>query len=243
MARERAHEWGCVLIDLRFTGEFYVVPEAARILDVPVTTLRNWVRGYGYRTGGELVAAPPVIETPAIDGALSFVNLVEAHTLSAFRECGVSLQRIRPAVAYLVEGLGVDHPLASKHLLTDGAELFFRFMKREREDELIALLNISRKGQVVFDEIVDRYLIRVDWAPDSYAERLWPAGRDERIVVDPHRGFGQPILATRGVRVEDVADRLGAGDTPTSVARDFGLSKADLAAAERFGRRLGRLAA
>lgn len=210
---------------------------------MPPGTLRNWIRGYRYPAGRRTAVAQPIIVLPRGDGALSFVNLVEAHTLAAFRECGVSMQKIRPAVLYVAEQLGIDHPLASEHLLTDGAELFFRYMKHEREDELVALLNLSRGGQIVFDEVVDRYLHRVDWAKDHYAERLWPAGREEGIVVDPRRGFGQPILDRRGVRVEDVADRLHAGEPPRAVADDFGLTDDELTAVRRYGSQLGRLAA
>lgn len=237
------HPGGPTLTDLRFTEQFYVLPEAARIVGVPVGTLRNWVRGYRYRSGRGRAEAAAVIEPPAPDGALSFVNLVEAHTLAAFRECGVSMQKIRPAIAYLARHLDVRHPLANQDFMTDGAELFFRYMKEEREDELVALLNLSRGGQIVFDEVVDRYLIRIDWAKDHYAERLWPAGRDEGIAVDPRRGFGQPIVARRGVRVEDVADRLRAGDLPRAVAEDFGLTPDELNAVRRYGSQLGRLAA
>lgn len=231
------------LRDLRVSEQFYVLPGAARIVGVPAATLWNWVRGYGYRSGAGRTEAGPILIPPGHDGSLSFVNLVEAHTLAGFRECGVSMQKIRPAVAYLAEHLGVEHPLASERFMTDGAELFFRYIKEEREDELVALLNLSRGGQIVFDEVVDRYLIRVDWAKDPYAERLWPAGREAGIVVDPRRGFGQPIVARRGVRVEDVADRLSAGGESRTVAQDFGLTPDEVKTVRRFGVQLGRLAA
>ena len=45
----------------------------------------------------------------------------------------------------------------------------------------MVLLNVSSGGRIVFDEVVDRYLRRVDWAADDYAERLWPAGREEGL--------------------------------------------------------------
>ncbi len=232
-----------VLRDLRFSEEFYVIPEAARIVGVPSATLRNWVHGYRYRAGGEAVTARPVIVQPGKDGSLSFVNLVEAHTLAGFRECGVSMQKIRPAVHYLAQHLGIEHPLASEHFLTDGAELFFRYMKTADEGEFIALLNVSQGNRVVFDEVVERYLFRIDWAEDRYAERLWPAGRETGIVVDPHRGFGQPLLARAGVRVEDVADRISAGDSASVVASDFGLEPGEIEAVLQYGVQLGRLAA
>jgi len=144
------------------------------------------------------------------------------------------MQGIRPALTYLVQQLEIEHPLASRHLLTDGAELFFRYLRIEHHSELAAFLSVSRGGQVVFDEVVERHLRRVDWAADDYPERLWPAGREEGIAIDPRRGFGQPIIARRGVRVEDVVHRLMAGEPKAVVANDFSLEPAEVEAAERF---------
>jgi uncharacterized protein (DUF433 family) len=226
------------LDELRFGREYYSQAEVARLLDVPVATVGNWVRGYRYPVGYQVRSADPLILRPKAGRWLSFANLVEAHTVAAFRASGVSMQKIRPALAYLVRQLEIEHPLASRHLLTDGAELFFRYLRTENQNELVTLLNVSRGGQVVFDEVVERYLLRVDWAADDYAERLWPAGREEGVAVDPRRGFGQPIIARRGVRVEDVVHRLQAGEPKASVADDFGLGLSEVEAAERFKSRV-----
>ena len=226
------------LDETRFGREYYSQADVARLLGVPVGTVGNWVRGYRYPVGEQVRAAEPLIVPPRHGRWLSFANLIEAHTVAAFRASGVSMQKIRPALAYLVQHLEVEHPLASRHLLTDGAEIFFRYLRRENQNELVTLLNVSRGGQVVFDEVVERYLRRVDWAADDYAERLWPAGREEGVVVDPRRGFGQPIIASRGVRVEDVVHRLLAGEPRAVVADDFGLAPSEVDAAERFKSRV-----
>lgn len=229
--------------DIRFTERLYLRSDVARLLGLPAATLAAWVRGYHYRTRGGERLAPALIVPPGEGSWLSFTNLVEAHTLAAFRACGVSMQRIRGAQSYVADQLGVAHPLASRHLQTDGAELFFRFIKEQGDDHLVALLNVNRAGQIVFDVIIEKYLIRLDWAADDFAEALWPAGREEGIVIDPRRGFGQPIVARRGVRVENVVSRLVAGEPAASVAGDFDLSSAEVDAAARFGSRLARRAA
>jgi uncharacterized protein (DUF433 family) len=226
------------LDEVRFGREYYSRADVARLLDVPVGTVGNWIRGYRYPVRDEMRSAGPLIVPPKGGRWLSFANLIEAHTVAAFRASGLSMQKIRPALADLVRQLGIDHPLASRHLLTDGAELFFRYLRTEGQSELVTLLNVSRGGQVVFDEVVDRYLRRVDWAADDYAERLWPVGREQGVVIDPRRGFGQPIIARRGIRVEDVVHRLQAGEPMAVVADDFGLEQAEVEAAERFKTRI-----
>lgn len=226
------------LDEVRFGREYYPRADVARLLDIPVGAVGNWVRGYRYPVRDKVRSADPLIVPPKGGRWLSFANLVEAHTLAAFRASGVRMQKIRPALAFLARQLAIEHPLASRHLLTDGAELFFRYLRTESQSELVVLLNVSRGGRIVFDEVVDRYLRRVDWAADDYAERLWPAGREEGVVIDPRRGFGQPIVARRGVRVEDVVHRLLAGEPRAVVADDFGLEQAEVEAAERFKARV-----
>jgi uncharacterized protein (DUF433 family) len=223
---------------VRFGCEYYLQVDVARLLDVPVGTVGNWVRGYRDPCRDQVRSAEPLIVPPKGGRWLSFANLVEAHAVAAFRASGVSMQRIRPALAHLVRHLEIEHPLASRHLLTDGAEIFFRYLRNENQNELVTLLNMSRGGQVVFDEEVERYLRRVDWAADGYAERLWPAGREEGVAIDPRRGFGQPIIARRGVRVEDVVHRLLAREPKALVGDDFDLEPAEVEAAERFKSRV-----
>lgn len=54
---------------------------------------------------------------------IPFVGLAESLVLAAIRRSGVPMQRVRPALEALSEGLGLDHALASKKLYSDGAEL------------------------------------------------------------------------------------------------------------------------
>jgi uncharacterized protein (DUF433 family) len=148
------------------------------------------------------------------------------------------MQRIRPALAYLVRQLEIEHPLARRHLLTDGAEFHFRYLRRENQNELVALLNVSRGGQVVFDEVVERYL-HPGGLGGRRLRRASLAGRSGGgVAVDPRRGFGQPIIARRGVRVEDVVHRLLAGEPKSVVADDFDLEPAEVEASERFKSRV-----
>ena len=59
---------------------------------------------------------------------IPFVGLTEATALAAVRGSGVPMQRIRPALRELQEGLGLRHALAHKKLYTDGSELLYDFL-------------------------------------------------------------------------------------------------------------------
>jgi uncharacterized protein (DUF433 family) len=213
------------IADSRFDLALYTLPEAARLARVPKQTLRNWVFGYRYE-GHE---APPVISSTSDSAAgadgptLSFVNLVEALTLSGFRDIGVPLQRVRRAVDYASRALDLNHLLASERILTDGLDLFWEFQEKKGGD----LVNLSRGGQKVFPEAVLRYLREIEWGADAFAARWWPNARqagEGLIVVDPDRAFGAPAVVGTGIRTEDVFGRFSSGESIADLAEDYGLS-------------------
>ncbi len=92
----------------------YGIAEAADYLTLPPATLRTWVRGRSYPTveGRQFSNALIGLPDPG-EPLLSFTNLVEAHVLKAIRRRhGIPMQKMRPALLYLEEELGVSHPLA-----------------------------------------------------------------------------------------------------------------------------------
>lgn len=48
------------------------------------------------------------------------------------------------------------------------------------------------------------------------------------VVLDPHRGYGQPVFDVSGARVADALGPLRAGETFEAVAADYGVSVSDL---------------
>jgi len=112
--------------DQRFRTPLYSVAEAARYLDVPVSTFRAWVHGYQRSPEGRRpVCGESIVTTLPRDAGVSipFIGLAEAHALTAIRGAGVPLQRIRPALDRLSEELGIQHVLASRSLYTDGSTM------------------------------------------------------------------------------------------------------------------------
>lgn len=158
------------------------------------------------------------------------------------RSAGVPLQRIRPALARLAHEFGVEHALASRRLYTDGAELLYDYAEHgENADAARAArdLVVLRSGQRVFNEIVESYLQRVEFADDGYVDvvRL-PAYEVAEVIVDPTRGFGQPIFARGGARLEDALALFRAGEPLDVVAEEYGVPRAQLEDAVRVATRV-----
>ncbi len=198
----------------------YPISYAARLTQLPESTLRAWVAGRSYLTRDGRRRAAPVIP-PAEPGYLSFINLVEAHALAAMRrEYQLKLDKIRRAVRYVEKELQVAHPLARQEFKTDGVELFVEHVGK--------LLNVSKDGQAAIREALGDRLERVEYEA-GFAARLYPwirphFGEQPRLVViDPARAFGRPVLAASGVPVASIKERFAGGESSSALAKDFGV--------------------
>ncbi len=158
---------------------------------------------------------------------IPFIGLAEGLVLAAMRRSGVPLQRIRPALGRLEAEFGLGHAQASRRLYTDGAEVLFDYA--ESCDDATAAraareLVVVRNNQRVFNEIVESYLRRVEFGDDGHARLIHlPAYEVADIVVDPDRGFGQPVFARGGARLEHALALFPGGGSLEVVADEFGI--------------------
>ena len=230
----------------RFAAPLYTVAEAARYLAVPRSTLQSWTHGYRRRDegGGEVVGAPVVTAFPSQGPhrpVIPYVGLAEGLVLTAIRRAGVPLQRIRPAVLRLTEELGYEHVLASRRLYTDGAEVLFDYADSGEDPvaaQAVRELVVVRNGQRVFTDAVAAYLRRVDFDEDGFARLIrLPAYEVAEVVVDPRRGFGQPVFSRGGARLEDALAMFDAGESLDVVADEYGIPHDQLEDAVRVAMR------
>jgi hypothetical protein len=85
------------------------------------------------------------------------IGVTEALVLTAFRQTGVPLQRIRPALERLREDTGLDHALASSRLFSDGAEVLYNYAEQHPGNEALANLTVVFSGQRVLAGVVRDY--------------------------------------------------------------------------------------
>lgn len=221
-----------VLDDPHYAMPIYHKAEAARIIAVPAQTFRDWAVGYARKRldGSQLVSAPIVttLEPARPQGvSVPFVGLAEAYIVAAFTKAGVPMRRIRPAVLWLQEHIGLPQALASQQLQTDGAEVLWDFGRSSgdpADQDMIEGLVVVRSGQQVFRPVVRDYLTRVTYE-DGWTRRIQlPQFGDADVIVDPWLNGGQPTVAGRGIRVTDIKSRLDAREPTEDVAGDYGLT-------------------
>lgn len=211
----------------------YSVREAAHYLQIPLATLRSWVRGRYYPTEAGRKLFKPVILLPGNnESLLSFMNLVEANILAAIRrKHSVPLPKVRQALNYLREKFPSKHPLANHRFESDGLNLFV-----EKYGQLI---NVSRAGQLAIRQLLEAHLRRIERDAAGLPVRLYPFTRrlnleePKVVVIDPYVSFGRPVLVGTGIPTAVIAERYKVGESIDELASDYGRERLQIEEAIR----------
>lgn len=210
--------------------EIYLAPrysqaEAARIIEVPASSLRSWASGYTYptREGFRESTSLITLAEPFRSLVVPFAGLAEAYIVKTLRDAGLSMQRIRPAVLALKKEIGTQDALLSGRLKTDGVELLYEYLDHpDASPESPSALAVVRDKQRVFREVVEEHLQTVTYSAENMISSFYPAkygGTD--VIVDPRINSGKPTFEAAGVRVSDFLGRIEAGEPFNEVIDDF----------------------
>lgn len=214
----------------------YTVPDVARLLGVPARSIRRWAGGYSYNQRGRRRHSPPVWRPsiPMIDGqlTLSFLDLIEVRFVHAFRKHGVSWTIIRKAEAHAAEVLRTSHPFATNKFRTDGKTVL-----GDVADRTNGLWDMAHK-QRVFADFVAPYLKGIEWADDGLAARWRPLDGSNRVVIDPRRSFGAPLLDRENVPTRVIFEACKSGESVRVVANWFEVPLESAEDAVRFERQI-----
>jgi uncharacterized protein (DUF433 family) len=202
------------------------------------STLATWASGYCRRFQGkrsDVVQAPVICSIAAGrrgGPTIPFVGLVEAMVVQAFRRTDLPLQRIRSALHVLAEQDELKHPLASRRLYTDGAQVLFDYAA-ESADGQLRLLTVVNSGQRVFHEVIADYLQRIHFEDGWASELIVPVTERELLRVRPEVAAGDPLFVHGGAPLSPVVSRYHAGESVESLAADYDVPLDDIQEALR----------
>jgi uncharacterized protein (DUF433 family) len=220
----------------------YGLGQIDRLLGLQSGTARRWIDGY--HRGGKTY--PPVIREHATgDDIATWGEFVETRLLAEYRDRGVPLIRMRPAIEVLREELGTPYPLASARTWLDvsGRELVRRVQDQVGLEAALELVVVRTKQHILdWSEPAEEFRQSLEWTgsgTNAQPRLLRPMPGNADVVVDPLRGFGEPVV--RSIRTEVIAELLRAGDSPEMVAELYDLKRQEVDAAVRY--ELSRVAA
>jgi uncharacterized protein (DUF433 family) len=213
----------------------YSLSDAQRLTGVPTRRIRRWTTGYDFTKGGVLRHSTPVIanDLSAELGvpALDFVDLLEVRFLNAFREYGVSMKAIRIASMRAKELLGLTHPFSSQRFSTDRHTVLAEFVTETGDEVLLDLV----RSQYELERLVARFLVgEVEFDDAGRPTRWRPLPNSRRIVIDPRRAFGAPILDEAGIPTLVLARAVQVEESLEVVAKLFGVEPAAVEDAYRY---------
>lgn len=160
---------------------------------------------------------------------LGFLDLMEIRLVDAFRSRGVGWKTIRTASMRASELLRTTHPFCTHEFLTNGREILRELICSDGERGLIEL----SKSQHVFREFLLPYLHNVDIV-NHVPRRWWPMGKDHRVVLDPARRLGKPILSEEGVRTLVLAEAFAVERSFDTVAAWYEVERQSVREAVRY---------
>ncbi|HRD61875.1 MAG TPA: DUF433 domain-containing protein [Nocardioides sp.] len=194
-------------MDPRFDVPLYTIQEAARHVDMAPSTIRYWV--YKKRI---VRYVPPRHQGEA---TLPFISLAEIQFIRGLRKSQLSLRAVTEGIEALREDLGENY-LVRDRLAHDGTDILVRLAESDVE------WTRARDAQAGIPGAVALGLQTITFDEAGQPERVTLTeyeGAD--VIIDPRFAFGQPIVESRGVRVEDIAQMFFAGESIEVVSEEF----------------------
>ena len=212
----------------------YSTTEAARLTGLTRSKVDRWA--FGYRDYRGIV--DPDLPNSGPYRSISFLTLMELYLMRRLQDKGIAAEKFRIAAGELARLKGVEHPFAFEHLgeflLHDNKDFFLQ------EEDLTQITGHNRDNMVL-KTVIKPYLQEVEFEAE-YVRRWFPVESDRLIVVDPAIKFGEPVVSGTRVPTANIIDQMNGGDSASFVAECYGLTLAQVEAAEGFERRFNRAA-
>lgn len=207
----------------------YTPPDISLILGIPQRRIRWYINEIWDNRFGKRIFDQSYSWTIGDRKAVSFHVLIEFYVVCQLRSQGVTTQAIFKARKSIAQELGVPYPFATENLLTDGKKIWYQFQ------DLVVDANGTK--QLNFIQIIEKYCHRIDFGASRLAERLWPKGRENSVVVDPHHQFGQPVIHGTNITARVIHSMHEAGEPVTVLSGLYDLSEKQVMDAVDFYRR------
>lgn len=205
---------------LQLGNGVFTTQEIAEILRVPYQKVRKWITKYW---DGVLGKCYEKNYSWKVDNtrAVGFHTLIEFYVMIQFAEVGVKTKQVLAAHQELSERYNTQFPFAKKEVLDNISS-----------DGLKIYLKVDRNTTITLDgskqlnlEFIKLFFVKLDFDNDLLASRFWPLGKNNKIVCDPHRKFGQPVLDGTSIQSEAVYKMFLAKEPVSFIATIYEVSE------------------
>jgi uncharacterized protein (DUF433 family) len=102
-------------------------------------------------------------------------------------------------------------------------------------DSHLALVVVDSGQVLCWSQEAENFRSAIDWTgkgDDAQPRTLRPIAGIDEVLVDPLRGFGEPVV--RGVRTEVIAELVQSGESQDAIAEIYELPRRSVEAAVRY---------
>lgn len=174
----------------------YTIPDISQILGYPQQKVRRYIKDYWDNQLGKKLFTETYSWKNEKVKAVNFYVLIELYTCFLLREKGASTISIMKARENMVKELKTPYPFASHKVLLAGKKILY-----ELEDLIISA---DGSKQLNLSEIIKEFAKNLNFDKNNLANKFWPKGKNNSIVVDPHHQFGQPIINGTNINAEGI---------------------------------------
>lgn len=197
----------------------YTVSDLAKILDLKyfkVQRLLNeyWDKKFASQLGEKYSW------TVKKSKAVSFHTLVEFYTFFQLKEAGVSTQKILKAHIELSEIFNTAFPFAKSQIL-NGLNCFGKKIVFEVNKDEIIDLDSTKQLNLNF---IKKFMRKLDFDRNNLAERFYPLGKNNSVIVDPKHQFGQPTIKGTNIFPETIYNFYRSKESKNFIASSYNLN-------------------
>ncbi len=207
---------------LKIGSGIYPISEIAKILGLPYYKVNSWISRYWddqFRKELNYSYTWKVGKSKAVD----FYTLVELYALILLSEAGVKTREIIKARLELSKIYDTPFPFAQKKIIesikTDGKKIFFRTGKGTIS------LDGTKQFQIDFIKI---FFKNLEFDKELLANRFYPLGKNKKIIVDPSRQFGLPVVGETNIYPETIYNLHKAGEPTKFIAYMYEIGESEV---------------
>jgi len=207
---------------LKIGSGIYTKSEIAKIFRIPYSRVSRWINRYW---GAQLKEEHGHSYIWTIDNskAVDFYTLVELYILILLGEAGVKTRDVINAHIELSKLYDTPHPFARKEILesikTDGKKIYF-----DVGNDTISL-DGKKQFQIGFIKV---FFKNLSFDSELLANRLYPLGKNKKIVIDPTRQFGHPVVGNTNIYPETIYNLHKAGEPNKFIAHIYEIEEKEV---------------
>ena len=197
----------------------FTIPDIASILNIKYSKVHNllneyWDNRFASQLGNNYSWS--VHNTKAV----SFHTLVEFYIFFQLKEVGVTTQQILNAHSELSKRYNTPFPFAISHIINRINCFGRRIIFEINDDELINLDSTKQLNM----KFIKSFAHKLDFDKNELAEKFYPLGKTNRVVIDPKHQFGQATIKDTNVFPQTIYNLYISKESKKFIAESYEIS-------------------